>query len=58
MTVAFEQQDLAVIREGLAPGDRVNLDDLVPALQGMAVKPRRDAARERRLQAMARGEAP
>lgn len=58
VTVAFEQQDLAVIHAGLGPGDRVIIDDPVPALQGMPVKPRRDPAQEQRLQAMARGESP
>ncbi|MDF1613869.1 efflux RND transporter periplasmic adaptor subunit [Desulfurivibrio dismutans] len=58
VTVAFEQHDLAVITEGLSPGDRVIVDDPVPALDGMALEPRRDTALERRLQALARGETP
>ncbi|SCZ58398.1 efflux RND transporter periplasmic adaptor subunit [Thiohalomonas denitrificans] len=56
--VAYEQNDLAVIRSGLTAGDRVIVDDPVPALDGMAVTPRRDEALEQRLQAMAQGEAP
>ena len=56
--VSFEQNDLAVIREGLAPGDRVIVDDPVPALHGMSVKPIRDMELERRLQRSAAGEAP
>ncbi|WP_303906687.1 efflux RND transporter periplasmic adaptor subunit [Thiohalomonas denitrificans] len=56
--VAYEQNDLAVIRAGLAPGDRVIVDDPMPALSGMAVVPRRDEALEQRVQALARGEVP
>lgn len=56
VSVAFEQHDLAVISEGLAPGDRVIVDDPVPALEGMALNPRRDTALEQQLQARARGE--
>jgi len=56
--VAFEQNDLAVIGAGLAPGDRVIVDDPVPALDGMAVAPRRDEALEQRVRELARGEAP
>lgn len=58
VTVAFEQHDLAVIGEGLSPGDRVIVDDPVPALAGMALNPRRDTALEQQLQARARGETP
>ena len=54
--VAFEQNDLAVVREGLAPGDRVIVDDPVPALDGMALRPRRDEALEALVRARARGE--
>lgn len=39
VTVAFRQDGLAVIREGLSPGERVVLDDIAPALQGMRLKP-------------------
>ncbi|MGM0639239.1 MAG: efflux RND transporter periplasmic adaptor subunit [Pseudomonadota bacterium] len=56
--VAFEQNDLAVIRDGLAPGDRVIVDDPVPALRGMPVTPLRDEELEQRLQRWALGEAP
>lgn len=58
VTVAFEQHDLAVIGEGLSPGDRVIVDDPVPALDGMILEPRRDTALEQQLQARARGETP
>lgn len=56
--VAFEQNDLAVIGAGLAPGERLIVDDPVPALEGMAVRPQRDEALEARLRARARGETP
>ncbi|MDI5987213.1 efflux RND transporter periplasmic adaptor subunit [Halomonas sp. M4R5S39] len=56
--VAFEQHDLAVIAAGLAPGERVIVDDLQPAINGMALVPRRDEAQERRLRVLAAGERP
>ncbi|MDI5935236.1 efflux RND transporter periplasmic adaptor subunit [Halomonas kalidii] len=56
--VAFEQHDLAVIAAGLAPGERVIVDDLQPAINGMALAPRRDEAQERRLRVLAAGERP
>lgn len=56
VSVAFEQNDLAVISGGLAPGDRIIVDDPIPALDGMAIKPWRDESLEQRLQAQARGE--
>lgn len=55
---AFEQNDLAVIREGLTAGDMVIVDDPVPALHGMSVKPIRDKALERRRQRLAVGKSP
>jgi len=58
VTVAFEQHDLAVIREGLAAGDRLIVDDPLPALNGMAVKPERDQALEREIRARAQGRMP
>jgi multidrug efflux pump subunit AcrA (membrane-fusion protein) len=47
--VAFQQGRLAVIAAGLAPGDRIIVDDPLPAIDGMAVTPRRDPAFETRL---------
>lgn len=44
--VAFEQGNLAVIATGLAPGERVVVDDLPAAIAGMALAPRRDEALE------------
>jgi RND family efflux transporter MFP subunit len=57
VSVAFQQGDLAVIEAGLAPGERVVLDDLQPAIDGMALSVRRDEALEARLAARALGEA-
>lgn len=56
VSVAFEQNDLAVISAGLVPGDRVIVDDPVPALDGMAIKPWPEEALQERLRAQARGE--
>jgi len=56
--VAFQQNDLAVIETGLDPGARVIVDDPIPAIDGMAVAPRRDKALEESLRARARGERP
>jgi RND family efflux transporter MFP subunit len=39
VTVAWRQQGRAVISEGLADGDEVILDDLVPAIPGLVVNP-------------------
>lgn len=56
--VAWSQRDLAVISHGLNPGDRVILDQLVPAIDGMPLDPIPSpaAAEKRRHQAL--GEAP
>lgn len=56
--VAFEQHDLAVIAEGLEKGDHVILDDVVPAISGMAIEPQRDKGAARRLRRRALGEVP
>jgi RND family efflux transporter MFP subunit len=56
--VAFEQRGLAIITTGLAPGERVVVDDLPFALQGMLLAPRRDEALEERIAAWATGEQP
>lgn len=57
VSVAFEQNDLAVISGGLSPGERIIVDDPVPALDGMAIKPWHAKELEQRLQARARGDA-
>lgn len=56
--VAFEQRDLAVIRQGLAPGDLVIVDDPVPALGGMRLVPQRDDDLALRLTRIAAGKVP
>ncbi|MCW8907080.1 MAG: efflux RND transporter periplasmic adaptor subunit [Sedimenticola sp.] len=55
VVVAFEQNDLAVISSGLSPGDRIIVDDPVPALDGMAIQPLQGEEQEKRLRARARG---
>ncbi|MBU1280894.1 MAG: efflux transporter periplasmic adaptor subunit [Alphaproteobacteria bacterium] len=39
VTAAFAQDGLVVITEGLSPGDRVVIDDIAPAIPGMALTP-------------------
>lgn len=39
VTVAWQQEDLAIISEGLKPGERLVLDDLVPAIDGSLLAP-------------------
>ncbi len=56
VTVGFTQNDLAVIRAGLEPGERVIVDDPGPALGGMKVVPRRDEELELQLRRRAAGE--
>jgi RND family efflux transporter MFP subunit len=56
--VAFEQRDLAVIAAGLAPGERVVVDDLPSALRGMLLAPRRDEVLERAIARRATGAEP
>ncbi|MCC5858217.1 MAG: hypothetical protein JJT90_08690 [Ectothiorhodospiraceae bacterium] len=56
VSVAFQQGGLAVIEAGLASGERVVVDDLQPAIEGMALSVRRDEALEARLAARALGD--
>lgn len=42
VTVAWQQGELAVVSEGLKPGDSLILDDLVPAIEGTLLSPRAD----------------
>ena len=37
--IAYRQNGLAIVGEGLAGGERVVIDDLVPAIAGMAIDP-------------------
>lgn len=54
----FSQRDLAVIATGLEPGERVILDDLVPAIEGMRLRAEPDPEAQRALAERAAGEAP
>jgi len=56
--VAFEQGDLAVVQSGLAPGDRVVVDDPGITPEGTAVRAQRDEVLEQDMRARAGGEAP
>jgi len=39
VAAAFAQNGRVVIAEGLSPGDRVVIDDIAPAIPGMALTP-------------------
>lgn len=56
--VAFEQHDMAVISKGLTGGETLVVDDLMPAINGMALQPLHDEAVEQQLRQRAVGEAP
>lgn len=56
--VAFRQSGAAIIGSGLEPGDIVVVDDLVPAIEGMALAPRRDLESAGRLAASLAGAQP
>ena len=58
ITVAFEQNGLAVIKQGLVAGDVLIVDDPFPAVADMAVTPHRDLLLEQGLQQLAQGLAP
>ncbi|MDQ2694236.1 MAG: efflux RND transporter periplasmic adaptor subunit [Pseudomonadota bacterium] len=53
VTVGLVQDDFAVIEAGLKGGERVVLSDLVPAIEGMALRPQADAGALERLLAQA-----
>lgn len=53
--VAFRQDGLAVLRSGVAEGERVVLSDLIPAVEGMLIAPVPDEAAAARLTAQALG---
>lgn len=55
--VAFRQRDLAVIDAGLSVGEHVVVDDVVPAVDGLALDPHRDEALEQHLAERAAGRA-
>ena len=50
---SLQQGDLAVIKNGLEPGEQVVVSDLVPAIEGMLLRPRTDEALATRLKRQA-----
>lgn len=58
VVVAFEQNGLAVIESGLEPGERVVVDDLPLAREGMLLAPRQDEGLQRKIESLALGSAP
>lgn len=58
VTLAWQQGELAVVSDGLKPGDRLVLDDLVPAIEGTLLSPRPDEQVRQWLHKMAAGERP
>lgn len=58
VTLAWQQGELAVVSDGLKPGDRLILDDLVPAIEGTLLKPVPDDSAAKWLKKMSTGEQP
>ncbi|MFO7786913.1 MAG: efflux transporter periplasmic adaptor subunit [Halospina sp.] len=58
VSVAWTQDDLSVIQEGLSPGERLVLDDLVPAIDGTPLSPSRDEDALNTIRNQARSPAP
>lgn len=58
VSVAWTQNDLSVIRAGLNPGERLVLDDLVPAIEGTRLSPSRDQEALKTIRSQARSSAP
>ena len=56
--IDFTQSNLIVIKQGLQSGDMVVVSDLIPAIEGMLLKPMVDEKLELRLMAEARGDTP
>ncbi len=54
--VLFNQGPLSVLKNGLAAGDRVVVSDLVPAVDGMPLKPQEDESLSEAVAAATRGE--
>lgn len=44
VTTGLSQGDIVVVREGVEPGDRIVVSDLIPAIAGMLLDPQPDAA--------------
>ncbi|WP_205077564.1 efflux RND transporter periplasmic adaptor subunit [Marinobacter salexigens] len=57
VAVAFQQNGLAVIEDGLAVGELLITDDPVPAIAGMKVEPHRNKDLEQQLKQLASGAA-
>lgn len=55
--VAYQQNGMAVISAGLAAGEVIILDDIVPAITGTLLAPQRDTALEDALKLTAAGDA-
>lgn len=53
--IAFVQSSIAVLRKGVAPGERVVVSKLVPAVEGMLLQPVVDETLQKRIQAEALG---
>lgn len=49
LRTAFSQRDMIVVTEGLQAGDRLVLDDLVPAVEGTPLAPRNDPEAQKTL---------
>ncbi|NYS62569.1 efflux RND transporter periplasmic adaptor subunit [Vreelandella salicampi] len=58
VTQAWQQGELAVVSDGLEPGDRLILDDLVPAIEGTLLSPRADERTRVWLEKRAAGDQP
>jgi RND family efflux transporter MFP subunit len=55
--IGIPQSGFHVIKEGLEPGDRVIVSDIIPAIEGMLLNPQEDIAALARLEADATGSA-
>jgi multidrug efflux pump subunit AcrA (membrane-fusion protein) len=53
--VLFNQDGFSVISSGLAPGERVVVSDLIPAVSGMLLRPHVDEELTARLEAAGSG---
>lgn len=58
VTLARQQGELAVVSSGLEPGNRLILDDLIPAIEGMLLSPRADEQSRQWLEKRAAGDQP
>jgi RND family efflux transporter MFP subunit len=58
ISIGWQQGDLVVIAEGLAAGDRLVLDDLVPAIEGTLLSVQPDEQTRQWLQQAAKGDLP